>query len=140
MLSGTGIFGRLAGSVPEPGRLVVVPSRKAGRQAGRHRKSDRDRTTDNTDIVEELVQNRQKLRDEGNFQATDWMTKVIRKQVKMEKNFYRIKHLEEELWYDIKKAKTGFVPNHTKLLKDDGKIATSKERPDCLADYVRHKH
>ena len=57
----------------------------------------------------------------------------------MEKNFYRIKHFEEELWYDINKAKIGFVPNHTKLIKEDGKIANSKERPDCLADYFEKK-
>ena len=29
--------------------------------------------------------------------------------------------------------------NHTKLFKDDGKNATSKERPDCLADYFAKK-
>ena len=34
----------------------------------------------------------------------------------------------------------GFVPNHTKLVKEDGKIANSKERPDCLADYFDKKH
>ena len=47
----------------------------------------------------------------------------------MEKNFYRIKHVEEELWYDIKKAKTGFVPNHTKLFKEDGKMPLQKKDP-----------
>ena len=46
-----------------------------------------DRTTENTDIVEELVQQRQKLRDKGNHQAADWMTKTIRKQVKMRSIF-----------------------------------------------------
>ena len=50
-----------------------------------------------------------------------------------------IKNLEECLWYDIKKAKTGFVPNHVKLRKEDGKIARSDERPEVLADYYDHK-
>ena len=80
-----------------------------------------DRETKNIDIVEDLVQHRQNLRDQGKFEAADWMTKTSRKHVKMEKNYYRVKHFEEELWYDIKKAKMGFVPNHTKLIKEDGK-------------------
>ena len=33
----------------------------------------------------------------------------------------------------------GIVPNHTKLLKEDGSIANSKERQDCLADYFEKK-
>ena len=67
------------------------------------------------------------------------MTKTIRRQVEIEKNYYRIKHFEEELWYDMKRANMGFVPNHTKLIKEDGKVANSKERPDCLADYFEKK-
>ena len=47
--------------------------------------------------------------------------------------------MEEELWFDIKKAKTGFVPNHTKLADDGGKVITSEGRPDRLADYFEKK-
>ena len=50
-----------------------------------------------------------------------------------------IKNLEECLWYDIKKAKTGFVPNHVKLRKEDGTIAKSSERPEVLADHFDKK-
>ena len=64
-----------------------------------------DREMNNTAIVEELIQQRQNLRDQGNFDAAKWMTKTIRKQVKTEKNYYRVKHFEEELWYDIKRQR-----------------------------------
>ena len=47
--------------------------------------------------------------------------------------------MEEELWYDIKKAKTGFIPNHTKLSNERGEVITSEERPDRLADNFEHK-
>ena len=36
-----------------------------------------DRQTNNTDIVEELVQLRQNLKNEGKVEAADWMTKTI---------------------------------------------------------------
>ena len=47
--------------------------------------------------------------------------------------------MEEELWYDIKKAKTGVVPNHTKLSNEEGEVITSEERPDRLADHFELK-
>ena len=47
------------------------------------------------------------------------MTKEIRKRVRKDRLDFRIKNLEEELWYDIKKAKSGFIPTHTKLRDKD---------------------
>ena len=39
------------------------------------------------------------------------------------------------MWHDIKKAKTAFIPSHTKLKRKDGTICESRERPFILADY-----
>ena len=47
----------------------------------------------------------------------------------------KIIHLEQELWFDVKKAKTAFVPKHTKMTDRDGKILTSDMRPDRFADH-----
>ena len=47
--------------------------------------------------------------------------------------------MEEELWYDIKKAKTGFVPNHAMLSNEKEEVITSEERPDRLADHFELK-
>ena len=59
--------------------------------------------------------------------------------MRKDKKNKRIRHLEEELWYDIKKAKTGYLPRHTKLKKEDGEIAKSTERAEVLADFFEAK-
>ena len=46
-----------------------------------------------------------------------------------------IKDLEDNLWHDIKKTKTAFVPSHTKLLNKEGLPCTSDQMPHILADY-----
>ena len=43
------------------------------------------------------------------------------------------------MWFDIKKAKSNFLPSHTKLKRADGTKCTSNERPDILADHFEHK-
>ena len=43
------------------------------------------------------------------------------------------------LRFDIKKAKTGYLPRHTKLKTPNGEIAKSKERAYVLADFFEHK-
>ena len=52
---------------------------------------------------------------------------------------FKIKNLEEELWYDIKKAKRGSVPSHAKVADADGNVAKSKERHEILADHFEKK-
>ena len=46
---------------------------------------------------------------------------------------------EDQLWHDIKKPKTAFVPAHTKLKRKDGTICESQERPHILADYFENE-
>ena len=77
----------------------------------------------------------QSERELGNWDRVKGLTRKIRRQIQWEKQQSRIKHLEEELWFDVKKAKTGFVPDHSKLAGEDGKVLTSDKRPDRLADY-----
>ena len=43
--------------------------------------------------------------------------------------------MEEELWFDIKKAKRGFVPNHSKMSNTKNEVIKSNEKPNRLADY-----
>ena len=59
----------------------------------------------------------------------------IRKQSRKDRLNNTIKDLEDHLWHDIKKAKSAFVPSHTKLLNSEGKPCTSNERPNILAGY-----
>ena len=40
-----------------------------------------------------------------------------------------ISNLEDNFWRDIKKAKSTFIPSHTKLRRKDGTICESRERP-----------
>ena len=47
----------------------------------------------------------------------------------------RIQHLEEELWFDIKKAKKNFMPSHTKIADGENLVLRSDEKPDRIADY-----
>lgn len=85
--------------------------------------------------LEQLFSNRKKLYNEGKFDEAKTETKKIRKTIKQERTDLRIKHLEEELWFDVKKAKRGFVPSHTKMSHKDGRIAKSNEKPEILAEY-----
>ena len=48
-----------------------------------------------------------------------------------------IENLEECVWHDIKKAETGFVPNHVK--NNDGEITKSSERPEVFAERYDQK-
>ena len=68
------------------------------------------------------------------------VTKPIRKSVRKDRTDALINDLEECIWYDIKKAKAGFIPNHIKLRKQDGSIAKSCERPEVLADHCDKKN
>ena len=50
-----------------------------------------------------------------------------------------MKDLEDNLWFDIKKAKASFVPSHTKLLDEKGEPIKSCDRPYILADHFEKK-
>ena len=61
-------------------------------------------------------------------------TNKIRTRLRKERPDNTIQQLEQNLWYDIKKAKSKIVPSHIKLKRqDDGTVFTSNERPDILA-------
>ena len=50
-----------------------------------------------------------------------------------------IQDLEKKLWYDSKKAKSNFMPSHTKLKRQDGTVCKSNERPDIFADDLEYE-
>ena len=79
------------------------------------------------------------MKEEDNWEQVKILNKEIKKQVRIDKKNKRIRHLEEELWYDIKKAKTGYLLRHTKLKKEDGEVAKSTERAAVLADFFEAK-
>ncbi len=43
------------------------------------------------------------------------------------------------MWYDVKRAKTGYLPAQTRLFKTDGKVANTAEIPNLLADYFEKR-
>ena len=102
------------------------------------------RDTKNTDIsrspeLEALFTDRQRRKTEGNYEEAKRITYRIRKRIKKERTDNNIKNLEDHLWHDIKKAKSTFIPSHTKLKRKDGTICESKERPHILADYFENE-
>ena len=96
-----------------------------------------DRNLEMSEDLKAMFETRQRLKEEGNFSRCKIMTQRIRRAIRKERLENNIRHLEEELWYDIKKAKRGFVPNHTKLAKES-KVIRSVERPEVLADYFEN--
>ena len=94
-----------------------------------------DRTFNMSEETKGLWKERQEQKQLGNWDRAKGITRKIRRQMIKEKRENTKRHMEEELWYDIKKAKTGFMPNHTKLSNEKGEVITSDQRPDVLADY-----
>ena len=86
-----------------------------------------------------LFETRQRLKEEGAYDRAQKMTNQIRKQIRKETLDKTIKNLEDNLWYDIKKAKASYMPSHTKLLNEKGEPTTSNERPNILADHFEKK-
>ena len=89
--------------------------------------------------LETLFKGRQECKDEQRYDGAKKITNKIRKQLRKERLEKTINELEDNLWHDIKKAKTAFVPSHTKLLNKDKKPCTSDERPEILADYYENE-
>jgi len=92
-----------------------------------------------SDHTKSLIEIRQQARDRCDWNQVKIHTKQIRKSIRKDRTDLLVQNLEECLWYDIKKAKTGFVPNHVKLRKTDNTIARSNERPEVLADHYEKK-
>ena len=85
--------------------------------------------------TKKLIEERDELKSQS--RGTDVKGKLTRTSIRDDRTKALIQNLEECLWHDIKRAKTGFVPNHVKLKKPSG--ATSEERPEVLADYFEQK-
>ena len=81
---------------------------------------------------QQLIDNRQSARDQHQWSNVTQLTKDIRKSIRKDRADALIANLEECLWYDLKKAKAGYLPTHTKLRKNDGNVANSQERPEAL--------
>ena len=91
------------------------------------------REFDTSTKTDELIKTKQLFKDKEDREGTKQPQNRYGNDLKRIETHFLIKNLEECLWYDIKKAKTGFVPNHVKLRKTDGSIAQSNERPEVLA-------
>ena len=89
--------------------------------------------------TEELFKTRQCLRELGEWDAVRDITKEIKRSIRKDRLNHLLRNLEEELWHDIKKARRGFTPKHTKLCDDSGSPITSRDRPNVLADYFENK-
>ena len=89
--------------------------------------------------LEALFEERQKHKNDGQYTEAKRLTHKIRKLLRKERTDNNIKNLEDQLWHDIKKAKSTFVPSHTKLKRKDGTVCESRERPHILADYFEQE-
>ena len=88
----------------------------------------------------ELFEKRQTEKEGENWEEVKQLNKQIKKSIRADKRNTRIKYLEEELWYDLKKAKMGYLPKHTKLTKPNGEVAKSTERAEVLADFFEKQN
>ena len=59
--------------------------------------------------LKEMSATRQRLKEEGTWILTKTMTNRIRRQLKKEKLEDTIKYFEEELWFDVKQAKSSYL-------------------------------
>ena len=80
----------------------------------------------------QLFEERDKHNNEEHWEEVRKLTNIIRKQIRKDKKEFLKHNLEEQLWYDIKKAKAGFLPNHTKLKYSTGILIKSTDRPNTL--------
>ncbi len=64
-----------------------------------------NRETEHSEEIRSMFKERQDFRDDGDFEHAKKMTGGIRRNIKSRKLEHNLKHLEEELWYDIKKSK-----------------------------------
>ena len=60
--------------------------------------------------METLFKDRQVCKDEQRYEEAKKITYKIRKQLRKERLEKTINELEDNLWHDIKKAKSAFVP------------------------------
>ena len=119
-------------------RSLVDPWAAAAAELNGEKHKHLDREFKFSEDLEEMFETRQRLKDEGKHERVKTMTRRIRKQLKKEKLDNKIKHLEEELWFDIKKAKSMFMPNHTKIKDKNKKVAMSHDRRNILADHFEN--
>ena len=59
--------------------------------------------------------------------------------MKLDRTIDTLKKLDEEKWFDVKKLRKPDQPNHTKLKNSDGKVVTSKQRANVLAEHFEKK-
>ena len=85
--------------------------------------------------LENSFEERQQLENEQTYEEAKEHIKNPRRKMQEERLQHKRSCLEDELWFDIRKAEKGFVPNHTKIQHPDGSIATSDARPTILSDH-----
>ena len=89
--------------------------------------------------TKQLIEEKQKLYEEGNLEELKKMKRKISKSVRKDREAQRIQNFEEELWFDIKRAKAPYLPKHIKLKEKSGETAKTTRRPHILADYFEEK-
>jgi hypothetical protein len=87
----------------------------------------------------ELIEQRQKAREEKDGLAERLLNRRIRYSTKKDKRLYWKEQLEKEEWAEIKSTKKGFMPKHTRIKHPDGTVAESSQRPDLMADHFENK-
>ena len=85
--------------------------------------------------LEEMFKNRQRHKDAQEYEEAQKLTNKIGRQLRKERVDKTINGPEDNLWHDIKQARTTFIPSHANLLNNEQKPCTSDERPDISADY-----
>ena len=68
--------------------------------------------------TEQLFKDRQKMKEEGKFEAKRMTNKIkTKKSIFKDREAHYTKHFEEEIWQDIQMAKASYLPKHTRLKK-----------------------
>ena len=88
-----------------------------------------------TEEMTKFYADRQEAYTQQDHDTIDILNKKI-KQATYDNNKQRkITSLQKQKWIDIKNTKKAHMPKFTKLKNTEGKLVTSKERPQVLADY-----
>ena len=77
---------------------------------------------------------RQRAKDAGKFEEVRRLSKDIQITIRRDRRDFYNRNFENELWHDIKMAKSSYLPKYTRIRDKDGGIASSDRRPDILAD------
>ena len=67
----------------------------------------------------EIYRERQLAFEAGDNQRVKTLTNQHKRSISRDKQNFYCRNFEEELWYDVKAAKSAYVPKHTRPLEKD---------------------